>query len=75
MLWAEPAIIWRITMALIPSFDFTPPGYLALDEAARRLDVSVDTLRRRVRSGKVRAVRIGSKQNGRIVIPLDALEA
>lgn len=42
-------------MALQP----TPPEYLSLTDAARRLAVSRDTLRRRIADGSLRAVRLG----------------
>jgi len=37
-----------------------PPPLVSMREAARTLDVSLSTIRRRVRDGSLRAVRIGN---------------
>jgi excisionase family DNA binding protein len=49
------------------------PRLLRLDEAARRLDVSVDTIRRHVRAGHLDAVRLGPTERYPLRIAEDAL--
>lgn len=48
---------------------------LKLPEAARRANVSVTTMRRRVLAGDVPAVRLGPTDRHPIRVPADALEA
>jgi len=48
---------------------------LKLPDAARRANVSVATMRRRVLAGDVPAVRLGPSDRHPIRVPADALEA
>ena len=48
-----------------------PEGYVTLQAAAARYHVSVGTLRRRIRTGALPAVRCGARL---IRVPADALE-
>jgi excisionase family DNA binding protein len=49
------------------------PRLLRLNEAAKRLDVSVDTVRRHVRAGHLDAVRLGPTERYPLRIAEDAL--
>jgi hypothetical protein len=63
-------------MPVLPTLERQlPPGYLLLSEAAHRADVSIDTLRRRIRAGKLPAVRLGTDPNGPILVPAGFLSA
>ncbi len=49
-----------------------PRELLTVGQVARRLSVSVDTVRRRIRSGELRAVRLGG--NERAPLRVDPVE-
>lgn len=61
-------------MPVLPTLEpVTPAGYVPLDEAARRAGVSVETMRRRIRSEQLPAVRLGRASNCPILVPAAAL--
>ena len=48
--------------------------YLKIPEVARRLDVSEKTVRRRIRTGEIAAVRLGDGSTAPLRIPRKGLE-
>lgn len=48
------------------------PAYLTLAEAAKRMSLSVSTLRRRIDEGKIKAIQIGGKGT-RLLIPVESI--
>jgi excisionase family DNA binding protein len=48
------------------------PAYLTLPDAAKRLSISVSTLRRRIDEGKIEAIQLGGKGT-RWLIPVEAI--
>lgn len=45
----------------MPTITSTPPAYVTIAQAAERLGVSRDTIRRRIADGTVPAVRVGPR--------------
>jgi len=51
-----------------------PRELLTVEQVARRLSVSADTVRRRIRSGEIPAVRLGSSERHPLRVSSIALE-
>jgi excisionase family DNA binding protein len=53
---------------LVEKPDHTNEEWVTLKEASRRLGISIDTLRRRIKEGKIMTKKIGPSRNGGIRI-------